>query len=118
MIVPDYGIVIDGIQKAYENALKKKKEQTPRDVWRWPFYAEKAYYYQQQIKKYQQLHRVAINHLKRLSNPTTTSFYNYTFEVSYRKGAVDYKRIPALQYVNLEEYRKPEVPVYKLTKDI
>jgi len=45
------------------------------------------------------------------------SFYGFTFMRSVRKGSVDYAKIPELEGVNLEQYRKPDSKQFATIKE-
>lgn len=56
--------------------------------------------------------------LKDLSQGVDSKGGGYIFACTYRKGSVQYKDIPQLKGVNLEQFRGQEVETWKLTMEI
>ncbi len=82
----------------------------------WVQAAEKAYELQQLAKKYNDLKREAMNTLQSISKYRSKIDGGFCFELSHRKGSVNYKNIPQLKYVDLDEYRGNDVDIWKLIK--
>lgn len=59
--------------------------------------------------------KIYIDRLKIMSAGESSEYGNFRFEKTIRKGAVDYKSIPELQAIDLEQYRGKEVESWKLT---
>lgn len=78
--------------------------------------ARKAYQAQQMRKKYETEERLHMDTLKALAQGQSATFGEYILIKECRAGAVDYKAIPELFEVKLEDYRKENVSVWKLSK--
>jgi len=78
--------------------------------------ARKAYHAQQMRKKYEAEERLHMDTLKALAQGKSATFGEYILVKECRAGAIDYKAIPELFDVKLEDYRKDSVSVWKLSK--
>lgn len=55
-----------------------------------------------------------IEQIKKVQKNSKTNLFKIT--KSFRKGVIDYEKIPELQGVNLENYRKESIEVWKISK--
>lgn len=78
--------------------------------------AKKAYEAQQMRKSFEAEERRYLDELKALAKGETQTWGDYGFIKEMRSGSVDYSKIPELQGVKLEDYRKDKVVVWKLIK--
>lgn len=76
--------------------------------------ASQAYNIKMQIKSLEKQYDGLMNCLKEQYKLGTTHWGAYTLSISVRPGAVEYSKIPQLQGVDLEQYRKDSVQVFKL----
>lgn len=73
--------------------------------------AAQAYKIKMDIKALEIKYNALMDTLKKSEQ---TEFGPYRLTITQRPGAVDYSSIPELKSVNLEQFRKPSVSVYKL----
>jgi len=76
----------------------------------WESVAKEAYKAQKKRKEYEEMERELLSKLKQLSSEQSSEAGGFRFQRIERKGAVKYSAIPALQNINLDEYRS-ETPV-------
>ena len=72
----------------------------------------------QSIKQLEAMELLVSQQLKELSNGVDAKGGGYIFACTYRKGSVQYKDIPELKSVNLDQFRGPAVETWKLTMEI
>jgi len=82
----------------------------------WAIIAKEAYEAQQQRLEATYKERKLIDQLKALSDNKSATCGEYVFALSFRKGSVDYKRIPSLVGIDLDEYRSEDVETWKLLR--
>ena len=82
--------------------IEKYLERTDRD---WLEHAKKAREYQQLAKKYKALYEAEKDVLVEMSEDQSCKGEGIIFCKSFRKGEVQYKNIPELKSVDLEQYR-------------
>jgi len=83
---------------------------------KWISKAEKLYDIKSQIKNLYEKADLLMEELKELSNNKSAFGGNFLFMLSFRKGGIDYEVIPELKQVDLEQYRKEQVAMWKLDK--
>lgn len=83
----------------------------------WILAAEKLWEIKKQLKELEAKETHISQQLKQLSGNENTKGGGFVYEQTYRKGSIDYTAIPELDGVNLERYRKDDVPVWKLSKE-
>jgi len=76
--------------------------------------AKEAYKLKQQIAELTERQSGLMDNLKKASGGTDARFGNYKLGVTVRTGSIEYSAIPELKAINIEQYRKPGVLVYKL----
>ena len=76
--------------------------------------AKEAYRLRQQISELTERQSGLMENLKKASGGTEARFGNYKLGVTVRAGSIEYSAIPELKSINIEQYRKPGVLVYKL----
>lgn len=76
--------------------------------------AKEAYKLKQQISELTERQSALMENLKKASGGVETRFGNYKLSITVRSGSIEYSAIPELKSINLEQYRKPGVLVYKL----
>lgn len=76
--------------------------------------ASQAYSLKMQIKSLEKQYDHLMGALKEDYKRGVGKWGAYTLNVSIRPGSVEYSKIPQLQGVDLEPYRKESVQVYKL----
>jgi hypothetical protein len=81
----------------------------------WISLAQDLYIIQQQRKELEELEKIAKKELIVLSNNKTATGGKFIFMRDERKGSVDYSKIPELQNVDLDSYRKKPSEIWKLT---
>ncbi len=81
----------------------------------WITKAQEVFDIQQKIKFLEAQEKRLATELKALSNHTSSVGGGYVYENSFRPGTIDYKAIPELRDINLEQYRKAEISYWKLT---
>ena len=85
----------------------------PKDE-HWETLAGEVYRIQEQRKFYQMLEEQLVAKLKVASEYRPSYGKNFAYCVETRAGSVDYVVIPELRGVDLNQYRKPSVEVWKL----
>jgi hypothetical protein len=80
----------------------------------WEEKAEKLYEIQKLRAHYNKLADSLLQDLIKLSSGQNSLCKNYVFRSYNRVGAIDYKRVPELKYVDLEKYRKDSITMWKL----
>ena len=78
--------------------------------------AGELYSHEMQCKHFEALAKKAKEDLKKLCAETPYVTSNFAFIVETRKGNVDYSIIPELHNVDLDDYRKKDVKMWKLSK--
>lgn len=76
--------------------------------------AAEAYSLKMQIKSLEKQYDHLLGALKEDYKRGVGKWGAYTLNVSIRPGVVEYSKIPQLQGVDLEPYRKEAIQVYKL----
>jgi hypothetical protein len=76
--------------------------------------AKEAYKLKMQIKELQNKLDEEMEILKKWSGGETKKWGSYRLVIDWRTGSVDYKSIPELKNVNLDQYRKPATETCKL----
>lgn len=69
-------------------------------------------------KKYEEMEGRLKEELVALSNDENCSAGIFRFFKSFRKGSVEYEKIPELRFVDLDKYRKPGVSMWRLTLEL
>ena len=82
----------------------------------WDNLAQQAFQAMKQRKHFQELEERFLNRLKLESSFKTTVGNRFVFLKEERRGAVEYNKIPELVHVDLEQYRKPAVEVWRLNE--
>jgi len=82
----------------------------------WAEVAESLYEAQKMKKHFAQVELELLTKLKTLSENLSSKAGNFIFTTTRTRAAVDYNSIPELEGVNLEDYRKPDITRWKLTK--
>ena len=90
----------------YSNLVKQN------DVW--DEQAERLHHLQKMRLFYSKLYSKAIDELIHLSGEQNCIGKEFIFRSHDRVGAVDYKNIEQLQYVDLDKYRKEDITIWKL----
>jgi len=103
-------LTIEQLTKEYRfpNAKKRNGE--------WSIKAEELYRLQCIIKTHTELAKPLIDDLRELSQYESSTDGSFLYSKILRKGSVDYTKVPELEGVDLESYRKSEVESWKLTK--
>ena len=91
-----------------------KYEEQPEQ---WVSLAESLWEVKRQLKDLEKMEAFLLGELKAQSHDKDSKGGGFLFSSSVRKGSVDYGSIPELKTVNLEVYRKPDVSIWKLSKE-
>jgi hypothetical protein len=83
----------------------------------WFLTADRLWEVKKILKEYEKLEAGLMQELKSLSGDKSSMAGGFVFEMSVRKGSVDYGSIPYLKGVDLEPYRKVSVSIWKLSKE-
>jgi len=78
--------------------IKREKE--------WENIAKEAYKAQKRRKEYEMLEKKLLEQLKFLSENESSESKNFRYQKIERKGSILYSKIPQLQGIDLEPYRK------------
>ncbi len=78
--------------------------------------AGELYSHEMQAKHFKALADKAKDDLRKLCADTPHMTPNFAFIVETRRGNVDYSIIPELNGVELDDYRKKDVKIWKLSK--
>lgn len=81
---------------------------------KWDELAEKTYKLQELAKHYATLATESKKKLIELSGKQNSIGYRYALKAEPRKGVVEYTKIPELQFVDLDMYRKTPIISWKL----
>lgn len=81
----------------------------------WIQKAEEVMKIQALRKKYEEMENKAIAELKSMSEHASSQGGLYRFIKSFRKGSIDYAAIPELQFIDVEQYRKADSIMWKLS---
>jgi hypothetical protein len=79
---------------------------------KWIEIAENCFKIQQVRKHYETLERRAFEHLKEISEGLSSKGGRFVYTCTFRKGSVDYAKIPELKSINLELYRKQDTQAW------
>lgn len=71
----------------------------------------------QLLTKYAIIEEKLVEELKALSGYEPAKGGGYILSSYIKRGNVDYSQIPELKYVELEDYRKPSIIVWRLDKE-
>jgi hypothetical protein len=82
----------------------------------WNQVASQLFDAKQERKRFEDIEASLQKKLIILSNDKTTIGDRFLFVKDFRKGSISYELIPELINVNLEQYRKSEVPMWKLSE--
>jgi hypothetical protein len=82
----------------------------------WSMKAEELYKLQQVMKQLRSVETKLMEELKDISNHESACDGTYELLNYWRKGSVEYGKIPVLKNVDLEVYRKADVECWKLGK--
>lgn len=82
----------------------------------WEKLARKAFKIQQLRKKYEELEGSIIKELRAISQEQSSITKNFAFVRFIRRGPIDYSAIPFLKEIDLDQFRREEIPFWKLTK--
>lgn len=80
----------------------------------WINKAKKLYSIQEKRRQLEKLESILLDELRSISNEENSQGGGFIFENYLRLGSIEYKNIPELKAVNLENYRKPPVTCWKL----
>ena len=80
----------------------------------WIELARHVYDIQQKRKELEKEEKRLLEELKTKSDNHPAKGGDFVFQVTFRKGSIDYNAIPELKQVNLELYRKEEVKQWNL----
>ncbi len=72
----------------------------------------------QLLKEYEKIEYQLLAELKILSDNVPSRCGNFVFDCIMRKGLVDYSKIPELQGIDLEKYRKEPNAAWRLSMNI
>ena len=81
----------------------------------WHTHASRVLEIKQQLKGLEKEEKEAEEILRTMSQGQSSFFDDLRYTSSIRKGNVDYKKVPELEGVNLEIYRKPSSSMWRLT---
>jgi len=93
--------------------IKQQLQEQDQDL-EWVETADDLFKIKMKLKRLREEDSKLSKKLRGLSDGRTTKKGRYEYTCTPRKGPVDYKGIPELSNVNLEEYRKPSVNTWKL----
>lgn len=97
----------------------KQPEATERDYHErdkvWYQKAKELYAIKERIRQLKEDEKSWEQELRNLSNGENSFFENLRYTLSMRKGTVDYSKIPELQKVDVESYRKAPTPSWRLS---
>lgn len=68
-------------------------------------------------EKYEAIYEKMVEELKFLSEYEPAKGGGYVFSSYIKRGHIDYSQIPELKYVELEDYRKPSIVVWRLDRE-
>lgn len=71
----------------------------------------------QLVTKYTLIQEKLIEELKALSDYEPAKGGGYILTSYIKRGHIDYSQIPELKYVELEDFRKPSIVVWRLDKE-
>ena len=80
--------------------------------------AKALYDAQKLIKQYTEQAELLKQELKSLTNNQGFRAGGFIFDYTFRKGSIDYTRVPELQGVDLEKYRGSEIISWKLSLEL
>lgn len=80
----------------------------------WLQKAKELYNIQQQKKSLESKEKTLAAQLKMIQKDEAMSFGGIRYFYEERLGTIDYASIPELKEINLEQYRKPIIKVWKL----
>lgn len=100
----------NGLDKHRENCIEQQRKNTML------YFAQEAYKAKEMKRKYEEQEKHYLDRLKDLTEYKSASFDNYVLAKETRAGSVNYKSIPELRGVDLEQYRGTPVVVWKLIK--
>lgn len=106
----------------WDNVMNlEEPEETPDDFiersGEWVDYAKGIYELNIEIKRLQAIKEIHEDKLKELSEGNNSRGGGFTYKCIYKKGAVDYKKVPEIQNVDLDKFRKNQTVSWMLTKD-
>lgn len=80
-------------------------------------YKDKYDEFRKIAQEYESAYKAELQKLATLSPKTSAQGGGVIFKRSYMKGAIDYKSIPELKEVDLEQYRKPSIEKLSIKKE-
>ena len=83
---------------------------------KWTLTAEQLYSIQQERRALEEKEAILLKELKELSDHKSRQEGSFVFMTQLRKGSVEYSKIPVLNGINLELYRKEDVISWRLMK--
>lgn len=83
---------------------------------KWESVAQELWKVQEDIKRMEKAAQRLKEELKVMSNDQSFIGFNYAFIKEYRSGSIDYNLIPELRLMDLDQYRKADVTIWKLNK--
>jgi hypothetical protein len=98
----------------YENREEVRTLKSERD--KWVSTAQALYEAQVELKRIEKLAHKLKEELKAMSSYKPMYLDGFMLSVEYRVGSVDYQAIPELAAIDLDQYRKEDVAVWKLSK--
>lgn len=83
----------------------------------WINKAQELFNLQESIKRLEQQASIVKEELSKLSKNKPSCGGGFIYEMIPRKGSVDYAKVPQLQGVDLDQYRKEDVVMWRLKKE-
>lgn len=81
----------------------------------WIELAKQLYNVREQRKSLEKQEELLLNDFITMSNNKPFSAGSFSLERTYRKGTIDYALVKELEGIDLDIYRKPYIPQWKLT---
>lgn len=78
--------------------------------------AGELYSHQQQRKHFEALEKKLAEQLRELCNNQSHTTISFAYVYETRKGNIDYSLIPELKGIELDDYRKHDIKIWKLSK--
>lgn len=82
----------------------------------WYEKANQVHDVQNKIKELTDLKKDLVDNLIKLSEGRPSKYKGVEFKLQIRPGAIKYKDIPELKFIDLEKYRDQEISFWKLYK--